>query len=173
MDEAHASVRDLTGLVQRVLKTNIDMSRRLKNIERMHPALASSTRTSLNQSRSPSRSELQGRNTVSLHGFAFETDLQASRVYRKVVMDASKLSILSNGSSIGLSSLSGLSLSDVSNVSAIALPISPSELWNHHRYGPESNNRGHLASTSLEAWYNPTPQVSSLITDYVQKLIEK
>ena len=138
------------------------MSRRLKNIERMHPALASSTRTSINQSRRTSKAnELQRSTTLSIHGFIFEPDLQASRVYRKVAMDASKLSILSNGSSIGLSSLSGLSLSDVSNVSAIALPISPSELWNHHRYNPESSNIGHSASSPLEAWYNPPPRVSS------------
>ena len=162
MDEAYESVRNLTNLVQQVLKTNVDMSRRLKNMERMHPALASSTRTSPDQSRRTSRSnDLQRRSTLSMHGFAFESDLQASRVYRKVAIEASKLSVQSNGSSIGFSSLSGLSLSDVSNISAISLPISPRELWNHHRYYPEANNTDHVGSSPLEAWYNPPPKVKS------------
>ena len=129
-----ASTRSLNNLVRRVLKSNANMSNRLRNIERMHPALANSTIPSC---ASMSVNEHTGKRSMSpaFFDFAFEEDLQTSRVYRRAALDETRFSKALSSNSIGNSFLSGLSLSDVSDVSAISLPISPMELWNHHRYG--------------------------------------
>ncbi|KAL8691508.1 MAG: hypothetical protein Q9218_003274 [Villophora microphyllina] len=62
-------------------------------------------------------------------GFAFDQDLQATRVYRWLKYWASRLSLPSStGRSRGWSFLSDVSLSEVSNVSVVSLPISAAEL---------------------------------------------
>ena len=165
-------MRNLTSLVQEVLKTNVNMASRLKNLERMHPALAASLSTS--QIAAP-RSEGIESHAVSrrtYYNFAFEEELETSPVYKRAGLNQMRFS-KSSTSSYGPSCLSGLSLSDVSNVSAIALPISSMELWNHHRYRPDNAASADTA-ISLDAWYNPpakvqlaglTPKVENLNTD--------
>ena len=153
-------MRNLTSLVHEVLKTNVNMASRLKNLERMHPALTASMYTSHNDT---PKSEGTDSRTVSRRTyfrFAFEEELETSLVYKRAGLTTlnhirySK----SSTSSYGPSSLSGLSLSDISNVSAIALPISPMELWNHHRYRICSTESATTA-ISLDAWYNPPAEV--------------
>lgn len=161
IDWAEASMRNLTSLVQEVLRTNVNMASRLKNLERMHPALAASLRTSQND---PARSEGTESRAVSrttYYKFTFEEELETSPVYKRAGINQSRFS-KSSTSSNGPSCLSGLSLSDVSNVSAIALPISSMELWNHHRYRPD-NAGSATAATSLDAWYNPPAKKSAFI----------
>ena len=55
--------------------------------------------------------------------FAFEKDLQTSRVHRRIALDESRFSKSSFTNSMGQSFLSGLSLSNVFDISAISLPI--------------------------------------------------
>ncbi|VUC25060.1 unnamed protein product [Clonostachys rosea] len=65
----------------------------------------------------------------------FELDLEASRVYRKAKRDTMDFSFRSSfAGSIAWSIFSGLSLSDISAVAAVALPIDPKDLTNAHRY---------------------------------------
>ena len=157
MEEAHASVRNLTSLIYQVLRSNLDMSRRLRNLEMMHPALAASIIESTNTER---REEAQ--RTSHFFEFAFEEDLQISRVYRRAALYGSKkLSVLSSNASFALSCLSCLSLSDVSNVCAIALPISSRELWNHHRYSQDLAAMAGFSSSRFDTWYNPSPKVAN------------
>ena len=150
-------MRNLTSLVQEVLKINVNMASRLKNLERMHPALASSLSTSQNDTPSSEGTESRAVSRRTYYNFTFEEELETSPVYKRAGLNQtgfSKSSTTSNGPSY----LSGLSLSDVSNVSAIALPISSLELWNHHRY--RSDNLGSVTTaTSLDAWYNPSARV--------------
>lgn len=158
MDWAEASTRKLTSLVQEVLKTNVNMASRLKILERTHPALAASFRTSQNDMARSEGTESRAVSRRAYHKFAFEEELETSTVYKRAGLNQISFSKLSTTSS-GPSCLSGLSLSDVSNVSAIVLPISSMELWNHHRYRPDNAGSGTTA-TSLDAWYNPPAKVT-------------
>ena len=150
-------MRDLTSLVQEVLKTNVNMASRLKNLERMHPALAASLRTSQNDLAKSEGSQSRASSRNTYYKFTFEEELGLSPVYQRAGVNQIIFS-RSSSSSIGPSCLSGLSLSDVSNVSAIALPISSMELWNHHRYSSDNTGAAKNA-TSLDAWYNPPAKV--------------
>lgn len=161
MESAETTTRDLTGLVQQVLKSNVNMSRRLRNIERMHPAMMSSACPSLTASMHEydlgQLSDAQPSSKIS-----FEKELEHSAAYnRRTAFNRLRASN---------SFLSGLSLSDVLDVTAMALPISRTELWNHHRYGtlPPSNTT-HEAST-LDAWYNPPAKVGSSDRMKIHKL---
>ncbi|CAG9989491.1 unnamed protein product [Clonostachys byssicola] len=65
----------------------------------------------------------------------FELDLEASRVYRMAKRDTMDFSFRSSlAGSIAWSIFSGLSISDIPAVAAIALPIQPRDLSNAHRY---------------------------------------
>lgn len=149
-------MRNLTSLVQEVLKTNVNMASRLKNLERMHPALASSLSTSQNDTPRSEGIESRAVSPRTYYNFTFEEELETSPVYQRAGLNQIRFS-KSSTTSNGPSCLSGLSLSDVSNVSAIALPISPLELWNHHRY--RSDVGSVATATSLDAWYNPSAKV--------------
>ena len=68
-------------------------------------------------------------------GFTFDQDLHNSRPYTRALKRNSVWS--TNSSTVhttGWSCLSGLSLTDVSEISVIGLPISPDELWNGYHY---------------------------------------
>ncbi|MDI1486699.1 MAG: GTPase activating protein (GAP) for Rho1p [Ramalina farinacea] len=68
-------------------------------------------------------------------GFAFEEDLLASRVYRKPLYSRSGASLVSSAARTTSSSvLSGLSLTEVSNISILAVPIYAHEIRNSERY---------------------------------------
>ena len=70
-----------------------------------------------------------------VNGFAFEQDLLASRPYARAINRRLSLSATSSVvPTMGWSYLSGLSLAHVSTVSMLSLPLSPSEVWNGHRY---------------------------------------
>ena len=76
----------------------------------------------------------------SIFGFSFEKDLQATRVYGRVAHSHSYLSLPSSaGQSRGWSFLSDLSLSKVSNVSVVSLPVSAAELYDGDQYSLESD----------------------------------
>ena len=131
----------------------------------MHPALASSITPSPRSTRILcERDEIRTPRQSSFFGFTFEEDLWTSTVYKKVALNASKPSMSSShgSASVVLSFLSGLSLSDVSNVSAVFLPILSKELWNHHRYDQETSTTPDVGASLFDAWYNPSAKVAHL-----------
>lgn len=136
------------------------MASRLKNFERMHPALANpSTCTSQNDLALSEAGRCRAASRLTQNRFSFDEELETSTVYRKAAVTQITISRSSN-SSHGPSSWSGLSLSDVNNASTIALPISSRELWNHHRYDP--GIAGSATAISWDAWYNPPKKVGLL-----------
>ena len=161
MDFAEASMRNLTNLVQEVLRSNANMASRLRNLERMHPALTRSLTSSQDDIASSEASKSRVASRMTSSRFAFEEALETSTVYQRAAANKSRFSKSSNSSN-GPSYLSGLSLSDVSNVSALSLPIFSMELWNHHRYDCNNAASSTSRAASLEAWYNPPAKVRSL-----------
>lgn len=176
---AEASTRSLSSLVRGLLRSNGDMSHRLKALERMHPALAASTASRGNSPTNESDDSHAVNRRATCFEHPLDQELQMSPVYRRVGFNPITLS-QSTISSNGPSSLSGLSLLDVSDVSALSLPISSAELWNHHHY--IISGQGVQANiTSFEAWCNPPPKVRlwsrshyPLVNDfYVEKRLHK
>ncbi|KAL9590276.1 MAG: hypothetical protein Q9203_000898 [Teloschistes exilis] len=162
MTAAENNTQDLTHVVQQMLKSNINMSRRLRNIERMHPAMDRSVSPSLRTSiHDLYLSRLS--DTFQMSEPAFEKELETSPVYKKTAFNRLRLSQSSSNAASGPSFLSGLSLCDVSNVTAMALPISCTELWNHHRYISQPHSSQTPALSTLDAWYNPPPKRSAFI----------
>ena len=133
------------------------MSWRLKALERMHPALASSLPSRGNSPTNDSNDDRAASRRATCFGFTFDQELETSPVYKRAALNELRQS-QSSTSSHPPSSLSGLSLCDVSDASAIALPISSMELWNHHRY-TSGGKRLEASVSSLEAWYNPPAKV--------------
>ena len=151
-------MRNLTSQVQEVLRNNVKMASRLQNLEKMYPGLIASRSASRVERRLSDKSERRSVSLTRGYRFAFEEELQTSNVYRRALLRQIRSSEAET-SSKGLSWFSGMSLSDISNVSAIALPIYPMELWNHRHY-PVKNSQGETTTNSLEAWYNPDAKVS-------------
>ena len=160
MEHAEESTKNLTTGIQLLLKSNLNMSRRLRKIERMHPAMAAST----SASKASSTFELNmllGENLTSTDSnvLHFEEALVTSPAYKRAGFNRLRISGSSSVISPGPSFLSGLSLQDVDNVSAVALPISSRELWNHHRYPGAQTADLKTSSQALDAWYNPPSMV--------------
>ncbi|KAL8686989.1 MAG: hypothetical protein Q9218_006714 [Villophora microphyllina] len=162
MTAAEINTRDLTNLVQQLLKSNINMSRRLRNIERMHPAMNRSTSPSL---RTSIHELYLSRLSDAFQSYesTFEKELETSPAYKRAGFNRLRVSQTSSNAASGPSFLSGLSLSDVSNVTAMALPISCTELWNHHRYNSPPDSDKTQTESTLNAWYNPPPKKSAFI----------
>lgn len=80
MDWAEASMRNFTSLVQEVLKTNVNMASRLRNLERMHPAMAASFRTSQNDTATSEGAESRAISRMTYYKFAFEEELETSPI---------------------------------------------------------------------------------------------
>ncbi|KAL8904421.1 MAG: hypothetical protein Q9207_003284 [Kuettlingeria erythrocarpa] len=138
------------------------MARRLKNIERMHPAM--------NPSGCPSRTLSLRTADIRLpkdlepeSDDHYEKELETSPVYKRPAFSRLRTSQGSSNAASGPSSFSGLSLSDVSNVTAMALPISSSELWNHYRYTTRTGLATGVDGTDLDAWYYPPARKSAFI----------
>jgi hypothetical protein len=80
-------------------------------------------------------SETPERNRRSFFDLSFEKDLIASRVYRRIKRDTMDFSMRSSvARSHGWSIFSGMSLSDISEISVLALPILPSDISNSQHY---------------------------------------
>jgi cell division control protein 24 len=74
--------------------------------------------------------------SIEVSSFDFENDLETSRVYRRAQRDTMDFSFRSSVAHTNAwSQFSGLSLSKVSIISAIALPLYPDEIENSQHYG--------------------------------------
>lgn len=136
----------LRELVQKLLESNHDISRRLQSMD--HTRESESILTCFRNGSDvevingaeksapdePHRFEPSDR---FYHQYSFEIDLDASRVYKRTQSYESDTSF--TGSAVrthAWSVLSGLSLSQISLVSAIALPVYSYEIFNSERYRP-------------------------------------
>ncbi len=166
MNETMTSTRNLNTLVRRMLKFNVNMSHRLRSIERMHSALA----VSIASSSDSLKINAQGsQRAISSFKFAFEEDLQTSRIYKRVVLNESRFFKSSFSNSIAHFFLSGLSLSSVFDISVIFLSIFSMKLWNHDRYSFEHERKTDPGAFSFEAWYNS----SSMVRQSFQQLCNR
>ncbi len=163
MEEARASVEQLTNLVRKVLENNQDMSQRMARLEvrtlgyspSTAPAMCTPGETAAAVGvHADSNSDDASCTTIRKAGlgseamvtdssdsckptfeFAFDNDLNNSRPYTRAMRRSLIWSPRSSAvGTIGWSCLSGLSLADVSEISVINLPVSPRELWNGERY---------------------------------------
>ena len=148
------SVKRLTDVVHRVLESNQDMSRRLKSLEgssSLAEDTSSETATLVNSSNQVAKQEEES-------SCEFEEDLRSSRVYGRMAVKDKRASVASSNFSKGWSFLSTASLSDVSNISVLSLPISAKGLWNTHRYS-HGGQITSIDSALLDPWYNPPANV--------------
>ena len=163
VEEAQASVEQLTTLVKKVLENNQDISQRMAKLEvRTLRCSSMATPTTYTSSETPVAVEANdnpkndGASCSTIKGiglgsqamisdgsdsrqppfsFSFDKDLNSSRAYTRAMRRSLIWSSRSSAiGTIGWSCLSGLSLADVSEISVINLPISPCELWNGERY---------------------------------------
>ena len=148
MEEAESAMTRLCDRVEQVLADNQDMSRRLRNVEHKPVQSSYSLGTDPGDDASTTSSRtftppLRGLPLYNLpesvqrnkFGFAFEEDLLASRVYRKPLFSDSRSSLVTSAARTTASSiLSALSLTDVSNISILAVPICAGEISNQDRY---------------------------------------
>ena len=163
VEEARASVEQLTNLVRKVLENNQDILQRMARLEvrtlgyspSAAPTMFASGETpAAVQTHADSNSDeascltiknpgLGSETMVSdssdsrkpTFGFSFDEDLNKSRPYTRAMRKSLVWSPRSSAiGTIGWSCLSGLSLADVSEISVINLPVSPRELWNGERY---------------------------------------
>ena len=134
----------LCELVEQVLATNQDMSRRLRNMDGKRTRSRGSDREDDASTTSgetvtlpPPGLPRDGLSDVyrSQFGCSFEEDLFASRVYRRPLFSDSSLSLATSAARTTASSiLSALSLTDVSNISILAVPVYADEISNQGRY---------------------------------------
>lgn len=163
VEEARASVEQLTILVKKAVENNQDISQRMARLEVRTLGYSSTTDPTTStpgetpvavgahdNSNSDDGSCLEIRRAGlgsqaiindSSDGrqppfsFSFDDDLKDSRPYTKAMRRSIIWSPRSSAiGTIGWSCLSGLSLADVSEISVINLPVSPCELWNGERY---------------------------------------
>ena len=147
MEEAESAMTRLCDRVEQVLADNQDMSRRLRNMDDKpqssyslgtgpgDDASTTSSRTFTPPPQGLPPNNLPRSVQRNNFGFAFEGDLLASRVYRKPLFSDSRSSLVTSAARTTASSvLSALSLTDVSYISVLAVPICAGEISNQDRY---------------------------------------
>ncbi|KAH7072527.1 hypothetical protein FB567DRAFT_597913 [Paraphoma chrysanthemicola] len=159
--DAQRDRNELLAVTAKLLASNLDLANRIADLERCYHAGASgATRPS---TRRPSEATIKHDisniesedKTVNLSigswpDFHFEQDLNASRVYRKARRGSTDFSFRSSiAPSHAWSTLSDISLADLSAISVIALPLQHSELANAWHYAIEEVSDD---ETSPTAW---------------------
>jgi hypothetical protein len=144
--EARRNHRDLISLTSSLLRSNIELSQRIAHLEDCYDTSETIRTTSVattNVSRLPSVTTkfYQAYRSAtrspfgSTYAFEFERDLESSRVYRKMTRNTTDASFRSSVvQSHAWTALSDVSLSDISVISVVALPISLEDLSNIYRY---------------------------------------
>ncbi|KAI9790158.1 MAG: hypothetical protein M1816_005358 [Peltula sp. TS41687] len=151
--QAEESQESLHSLVEEVFRSNKDLSQRLRNLEETY-----STRRSIQQGvkdkdrRNEGDYDQDDADTIvpdkgtkphpepsliqmAAFHFAFEDELYSSRVYRRTQLNTTDVSFTSSAVRTNAWSVfSGLSLADVSVISAFALPIYLHEISNRQHY---------------------------------------
>uniref|UniRef100_A0A0B7KN66 Cdc24/Scd1 N-terminal domain-containing protein n=1 Tax=Bionectria ochroleuca TaxID=29856 RepID=A0A0B7KN66_BIOOC len=129
---------DLTESIDKLLEGNHDLVRRMMLLEGViglqHKKLAGHDADPVANTL-PTISEVSAARAPPASFFDFEADLESSRVYGRAKRTSMDFSFRSSKarSTVG-SMLSGISLSKVSNISVIALPIFVEDVSNSHHY---------------------------------------
>ncbi|KAI5803148.1 Rho GTPase activation protein [Geopyxis carbonaria] len=137
MERMHETMQKL---VDRFESQEEQLSRRIRALEARDDRTIATTRqdrTSVFTAEDETELQIVSGSEIqrTQYGFAFEEDLRNSRPYRNPAFSRSGASLLSTEiRTTGWSILSGLSLSDVSNISILALPIYANEISNSGRY---------------------------------------
>ncbi|MCJ1353715.1 MAG: hypothetical protein MMC33_003702 [Icmadophila ericetorum] len=160
VDEANRSILYLADLVEQVLKENQSLSLRMKSMESILAEFLGMTCKDHSEDGDRNKHVAAG---VSQFGFTFEEELEASRVYGRAATRNKRVSITPSTVSMGWSFVSHVTLSEVSNLSLISLPLSAKELRNGHCYSTNTNNTGDMDLSLLYPWYNPPPYKSAFI----------
>jgi hypothetical protein len=143
MAEAETAMTLLCDSVEQLLASNQDLSRRLRGMDAesinrtafIGSSENDASSTGLNQPAITPNEKMNIGTERNQYGFAFEEDLLASRVYKRPLFSNSRESLLTSAArSTASSILSALSISDVSNISILAVPIYAHEISNSRRY---------------------------------------
>jgi hypothetical protein len=142
MEEAQSSTRRLCGLVEEILRSNADLSARMRNLEENGSVLSGTASVRPHEldiiSLVPTVNTepvLQSEPSDQGSDFSFEADLQSSWVYQKGKYRFSTTSLSTSVlQSAALSVFSHLSLSQVSDISVYALPICARDLRHSEWY---------------------------------------
>ncbi|KAL1604102.1 hypothetical protein SLS60_005694 [Paraconiothyrium brasiliense] len=145
--DANRSQSSLESMIDRLLQDNQRLGKRLRNLEDAFDAMSIVTRDMDNNSLAPEADNAtitsarpSASNRVSILEavkvrFAFDEDLQSSRVYRTMQHRNCDHSIVSSVIRTQTWSIfSGLSLADISVISVIALPLYPEDVRDHSEY---------------------------------------
>ncbi|KAG8525604.1 uncharacterized protein KY384_009248 [Bacidia gigantensis] len=158
MTDTETAVNRLCGLVEQILSSNLDMSRRLRTLDERGASHGSTAlldhcdeaSLTFDEIATPALAKQPQTVERSQFGFAFEEDLLESRVYQKPSFNDSRYSFVSSAArTTATSVLSAYSLSEISNVAILAVPIYAYEIHNSGRYAWESSTTsGTLSSQS-------------------------
>lgn len=134
---------DIEVILQKILSNNIDITARLQRVEE---SLTSNSRVdsvrslNLHDSSGSDQDVATNRQSIlavrwSIAKFSFESDLEQSRAYRKATRDTMDFSFRSSVvGSHAWSTLSDISLSNISMIAVVALPVFSSDINNSQHY---------------------------------------
>ncbi|KAF5976242.1 Rho guanine nucleotide exchange factor scd1 [Fusarium bulbicola] len=150
---AEESQQQLIAAVDTLLRGNTALSRRMMGMENTMDAM-SYRRATIQSTREIGAQERKSTSSrrPSLFEFDFEHDLKLSRVYRLAKRDTMDFSARSSvARTHAWSSLSGTSLSDISHISVLALPLYAEDISNpqHYNFGKEAVEPTDLLAPTL------------------------
>jgi hypothetical protein len=171
--EAEKSQKTLQSMVEQLLESHEDLSRRLRSIEEICESKSILTKCFRNGTSQgddiesativPDDGVLHHYNTAffgfgrTTIRFTFENELESSRVYQRTKAYEQDVSFTSSAiRTHAWSIFTGMSLAEISIVSAIAMPLFPHEISNSqwHHFGISQNTEPPL---SLYPESSPTP----------------
>lgn len=147
MEVAEASNRQLTTLVEEVLRTNQNLDLRMRRFETEYHGDTTISPTMRSISRSTHAPGRTNKSTmeveVEVETAAYEKDLQRSRVYRRTINKRQSMTSLASTAmyTTAMSLFSKVSLSQVSSLSFYVLPIYRTDLSNGAFYNFEGHGR--------------------------------
>ena len=155
-----SSMNDLNTTVQGIFASSKRLSRRMASLETKIAGLSRYATSTSGRPASTIRPISNGiengilsppdvGHTMSQFGIQIQRELEASRVYRRNAERHSISSFLSGLHSAAGSTLSGVSLAEISNLSVLSLPIAYGDLWNpqHYTIAREIHNPAHSSNT--------------------------
>ncbi|KAH7350277.1 hypothetical protein BKA66DRAFT_476671 [Pyrenochaeta sp. MPI-SDFR-AT-0127] len=167
--EAQLHRQELLSNTNHLLKSNAELSRRIAFLEdcfdtsnsihmRQQASRTSTTAYTKDGAHAMLRESNRRISSIPAEGmpcFQFESALGASRVYRKVQRETADFSFRSSMAlSHAWSALSDISLSDISLVSVVALPVLMDDITNTHHYTfhePEDTVEDNVAPTRIDS----------------------